>query len=396
MRRAPALAAAAALALAAAAAAPGAARAGAYRWPTTFGAVVTAHYDNNGGAGAPLDWLCGGNSYSGHRGTDVGVPKFTDVFAGADGWVKQSVDGYGDGYLGSTDGGGFGNHVAIHHGGGDLTIYAHLAGGTGLPAKGATVTCGQKIGQSGASGNSSGPHLHFETRVGVDEMGSYYSGAADDPYAGPCSGPITFWVDQNGGKPTTDCAAAPPPPDPCAGLPPEGECLGDLLRRCEGGALVETDCAADGRACAFSDDAGVHACLDAPDGDGDGAPAPADCDDADPSVHPGAAETCNGIDDDCSGAADEELVRMCGCGVGAETCVAGAWSGCADACPSDAPEPPALVGSCAAAPTLLAPALGAPGLVVAALLALVARGGRRHRRRDGQKRPSRIGTLYSR
>jgi len=41
------------------------------------------------------------------------------------------------------------------------------------------------------------------------------------------------------------------------------------------------------------------------DGDGDGFPAAQDCDDTDPDVNPDASEVCNGIDDDCSGRADE-------------------------------------------------------------------------------------------
>src|SRR5207248_2003334 len=119
------------------------------------------------------------------------------------------ADGYGDGYLGSTDGGGFGNHVALYHGGGDETIYGHMTAGTGLPALGAMLACSDHVGRSGSSGNVTGPHLPFETRVGVDENGSYYSGAADDPYMGPCGGPTTFWTNQNGDAPTDDCAQAP-------------------------------------------------------------------------------------------------------------------------------------------------------------------------------------------
>jgi len=49
----------------------------------------------------------------------------------------------------------------------------------------------------------------------------------------------------------------------------------------------------------------------ASDSDGDGYPAPADCDDSNPAVHPGATETCNGIDDDCDTVIDNGGNALC-------------------------------------------------------------------------------------
>jgi hypothetical protein len=48
------------------------------------------------------------------------------------------------------------------------------------------------------------------------------------------------------------------------------------------------------------------------------------------SVYPGAQEACNGLDDDCDGQVDEELVRACStvCGTGTETCEDGQWVNC--------------------------------------------------------------------
>ncbi len=71
-----------------------------------------------------------------------------------------------------------------------------------------------------------------------------------------------------------------------------------------------------------------------PDADGDGSPANVDCDDHDAQIHPGAAERCNGRDDNCNGHIDENLVRGCGsdvgvCVAGTESCTGGAWGECA-------------------------------------------------------------------
>ncbi len=72
-------------------------------------------------------------------------------------------------------------------------------------------------------------------------------------------------------------------------------------------------------------DEGSSSCIDTCDSDGDGVASIAcggsDCDDTDAAVHPGAAETCDGRDDDCNGTADDEPAASASCSSG--ICVAG-------------------------------------------------------------------------
>ncbi|MGW5847935.1 M23 family metallopeptidase [Streptomyces sp. NPDC055254] len=63
-------------------------------------------------------------------------------------------------------GGAYGNNVVIKHNDGTYTQYAHL--NSLNVSVGQQVTPGQQIGLSGSTGNSSGPHLHFEARSGAD------------------------------------------------------------------------------------------------------------------------------------------------------------------------------------------------------------------------------------
>ena len=93
----------------------------------------------------------GGGNIEFHPGIDIGVPVGTTVVAAAAGRVI--IAGWVSGY---------GNYIAIDHGGGISTGYGHLS--QFLVAVGQDVQRGQAIGASGNTGRSTGPHLIFEVR----------------------------------------------------------------------------------------------------------------------------------------------------------------------------------------------------------------------------------------
>ena len=87
-----------------------------------------------------------------HTGVDLAAPQGTPVYAAAAG-IAYPLPDYQF----------YGNHVLIQHAGGLATLYAHLVGiGVGW---GQSVARGQLIGWVGSTGNSTGPHLHFEVRT---------------------------------------------------------------------------------------------------------------------------------------------------------------------------------------------------------------------------------------
>lgn len=88
-----------------------------------------------------------------HEGIDLAVPTGTVVAAAADGVVIQSGEN-----------GGYGISIYVDHGNGIITRYGHLS--QAYAQVGREVKQGETIGLSGNTGNSTGPHLHFEIRIG--------------------------------------------------------------------------------------------------------------------------------------------------------------------------------------------------------------------------------------
>jgi murein DD-endopeptidase MepM/ murein hydrolase activator NlpD len=117
--------------------APGAVTGGGCLWPAR--GTVTSEYGSRWGRL--------------HAGIDIAAPTGTPIWAAKAGTVVVAgVQG------------GYGNAVVVDHGGGMTTLYGHqsrIAARTGQQ-----VSQGQLIGYVGNTGNSTGPHLHFETRYG--------------------------------------------------------------------------------------------------------------------------------------------------------------------------------------------------------------------------------------
>jgi murein DD-endopeptidase MepM/ murein hydrolase activator NlpD len=96
--------------------------------------------------------ISGNDYWSGHLAIDIGAMTGDNVYASDSGVVV---------YAGGISG-GYGNMVMIDHGNGYQTLYAHLS--VISVRCGASVYQGSVIGAAGSTGNSTGPHLHFEVR----------------------------------------------------------------------------------------------------------------------------------------------------------------------------------------------------------------------------------------
>jgi murein DD-endopeptidase MepM/ murein hydrolase activator NlpD len=106
-----------------------------------------------GGASANMNWPVNGIITQpfggGHAGIDIGGSSGTTITAAAAGNVSSA-----------SYQGGYGNFVVINHGNGLVTRYAHCS--SMLVKAGQQVAQGEAIATRGSTGNSTGPHLHFE------------------------------------------------------------------------------------------------------------------------------------------------------------------------------------------------------------------------------------------
>ena len=130
---------------------------GAFVWPCPSSTRVTSDY------GTRLSPTQGASSN--HKGLDIGASYGASIVAAADGTVSYA--GYNN---------GMGNYVMISHAGGKMTVYGHLTSLT--VSSGQSVSRGQVIGYVGSTGNSTGPHLHYECRLN----GVRYNPMSEYPY----------------------------------------------------------------------------------------------------------------------------------------------------------------------------------------------------------------------
>jgi murein DD-endopeptidase MepM/ murein hydrolase activator NlpD len=113
--------------------------------PPSSGALL---WPVNGVLTSPFGWRWGRM----HNGIDIGASTGTPIKAADGGYVFFA------GWMG-----GYGNVVLIDHGGGMTTLYAHQS--QIQASEGQTVARGQVVGLVGSTGQSTGPHLHFEVRI---------------------------------------------------------------------------------------------------------------------------------------------------------------------------------------------------------------------------------------
>lgn len=117
---------------------------GTFTWP------LPGYTNNSSAYGWRVHPIFGTRKF--HKGEDIPAPTGTPIVAAASGTVTTAgwVSGYG-------------NYTVINHGGGVMTAYGHQS--AIHVSVGQTVSAGQTIGLVGSTGNSTGPHLHFEVYV---------------------------------------------------------------------------------------------------------------------------------------------------------------------------------------------------------------------------------------
>ncbi|HWR85246.1 MAG TPA: peptidoglycan DD-metalloendopeptidase family protein [Rhodoglobus sp.] len=118
---------------------------------------------SGGWLSSTFGWRVLGGSSNFHKGIDLAAGCGAGIWAASAGVVSYAAEGWN---------GGYGNYIIVDHGGGISTAYGHIMPGGIYVYPGQYVGVGEQIASVGTTGQSTGCHLHFETRVG---------GVAQDP-----------------------------------------------------------------------------------------------------------------------------------------------------------------------------------------------------------------------
>jgi murein DD-endopeptidase MepM/ murein hydrolase activator NlpD len=135
--------------------APAASAGGLVLWPVSASTAVSGSY-------GPREAPCAGCSTF-HKGADLTPGEGSPIQVIADGIVRS---------VSAVDDGGLGVHAVIDHvidGQKVSSVYGHMIQGSLRLSEGQTVTAGQLVGNVGSTGQSTGPHLHFEILLGGTE-----------------------------------------------------------------------------------------------------------------------------------------------------------------------------------------------------------------------------------
>lgn len=127
-------------------------------WPARGAYRVSSHYGYRSASISGWSYHGGIDIVLG-SGSSAGIP----VVASASGTVVTAYSGWR----------GYGHTVVIDHGGGIQTRYAHMYPGSITVRVGQKVYQGQQIGKIGSTGNSTGPHLHFEVLINGRKVNPY-------------------------------------------------------------------------------------------------------------------------------------------------------------------------------------------------------------------------------
>ncbi|MCX6786383.1 MAG: M23 family metallopeptidase [Candidatus Kaiserbacteria bacterium] len=130
------------------------------------GSAQTGYYSN------PVPGALITQRVHGWNAVDLGAARGTPIHAAADGTIiiARSNGGWN---------GGYGNYVVITHENGTQTLYGHMT--HAIVSSGQSVSSGQVIGYVGSTGESTGPHLHFEVRGATNPFRNCRVGSVCSP-----------------------------------------------------------------------------------------------------------------------------------------------------------------------------------------------------------------------